>query len=443
MFGTIYELGPKHVGRKAGAAAIGNYQSCYAGHVRASHGGTAVIAVTVAGERAIDIGSRSADVYPVSEVGEGGTMSAAVYGSHGQNGLIIGRSTILDVVVTGCKNDNSALHRGIFLLVTGSITAGIFDEIIHGCLGSGVDAHTFCALQFVGRNTAILVDIHHVAPAVLRDDCTMVGTPADSIGSRAIAFGPKELTGHDFYAGPIGGIVTTGNAAGTFAVIVHGGDGSCHMRTMTHRLYIVASVCKVTAAIVSSRNTVPGQILMFQVHTLVHNGDNNCRVTRGVFLPHRKAIDIRTGRTAVDIMPLGAESRVVENGVVQENLRLRLGGNNAGQGREVHAGLGNRCLGRVILHKVEVSQTGGALPFTELNGALVLREYRIHGSNAQIAQAFRQIDRLGGSLIRKTDQDDAGLITGLFRKWSFFFQNHLLLRFALAGSGSNQCQGKE
>ena len=212
---------------------------------------------------------------------------------------------------------------------------------------------------------------------------------------------------------------------------------------MAHGLYVIVSIGKVTAAVGTARDAVPGQVFVLQIHTLVHNGYNHVRVTRGIFLPNRQAVHIGTRSAIIDIVPLGAESGIVENGIVQENLRLRLGRNNTGQGRKVQTGLGNRGFGRVVLYKVEIPKAGGTFPFTELNGALFLREYRIHGSNAQIAQAFRQIDRLGGSLIRKTDQDDAGLITGLFRKWSFFFQNHLLLRLTLAGSGSNQCQGKE
>ena len=187
--------------------------------MRASHRSALHQAVFVAGEGADNliafagIAARGGNVHPVAIVGIVCTLVVGTYGCDYIHTFVIGAVRLGGIIVACGKYDKTARHRAH--LVAFFIKSGIVGEVIHGRLerrrsGAGN-----------GR-----------APAVLRNDGSVVAAPYNRFCARTLFLSVKNLAGHDPHAVNLLLDISSCYAAYTFAIVVNGGDGARHMGTV-------------------------------------------------------------------------------------------------------------------------------------------------------------------------------------------------------------------
>ena len=115
----------------------------------------------------MSISTRSSNIDPVATIGVVGSCPVRSHRSDGHNWWI---STwirlVVHTIITSSKDDDTALHRRVRELVTVLITACVLDEV--------VDSSLVCL-----RNRCD-ISLEDIAPRVLTDDCTIIGTVVHS-----------------------------------------------------------------------------------------------------------------------------------------------------------------------------------------------------------------------------------------------------------------------
>ena len=97
-------------------------------------------------------------------------------------------------------------------------------------------------LKLVAGNLSVIIVVVVISPAILGDDCTVVGRPFDGIrgiGPKAFLgrIGREYLAGHKAHSGHSPPIVSTCKAAHSDTVVVHGSNGSRNVGSMVVGVY--------------------------------------------------------------------------------------------------------------------------------------------------------------------------------------------------------------
>ena len=285
------------------------------GYVRASHRSTLHIAVVLTRDllrertedftlRIVSITTRSRDIDPVPTVG---VVSRLPVWSHRGNShhrsISPWEGAIVQPVVTRSEDDYPTLHRRVGQLIPILVTTGVLDEVVDSGL-----------LALRDSSDVGLVDI---APRVLADDSTVIGTVDDSVGAvTAFTFAPEDLTAHQASPRAVGTIPPS-DTSDADTIVVAGCDRTCDVRTVglivgvdltivVDEVEAVDIVDEAVAIIVDTFLTI--ELLLIDVKvvlevrvgdidTTVGDSDDDVRLTRFRF-PSLEEADISTSNAA-------------------------------------------------------------------------------------------------------------------------------------------------
>ena len=152
----------------------------------------------------------------------------------------------------------------------------------------------FCILQALGGYIAILVAFIEMPPAVLADNSAVIRPPFERthktrVGSRIIP--DENLAAEDPDPRDSCGVISSGDARHTDAVIADGGDSSCHMRAVGISDNPGTIVHEVIAAVFPCGDAVSREIRVVQVHPAIHNGHYHLAAADGVVFPDLLNVD--------------------------------------------------------------------------------------------------------------------------------------------------------
>ena len=284
-------------------------------YVRTSHRGTLHIAVVLTrdllGERTEDftlrivsVTTRSRDIDPVPTVGVVGRLPVRSHRTDSHDRRISPwEGAVVQPIVTSSEDDYPTLHRRVGQLIPILVTAGILDEVVNSSL-----------LALRDSGDVGLVDI---APRVLADDSTVIGTVDDSVGAvTAFTFAPEDLTAHQ--ASPRAfGTIPPSDTSDADTIVVAGCDRTCDVRTVglivgvdltivVDEVEAVDIVDEAVAIIVDTFLTIELLLIdvevvlevgMGDINTTVGDSDDDVRLTRFRF-PSLEEADISTSDAA-------------------------------------------------------------------------------------------------------------------------------------------------
>ena len=252
--------------------------------MRASHRSALHQTVFVAGEGTDNliafagIAARGGNVHPVAIVGIVCTLVVSTYGCDYIHTFVIGAVRLSGIIVACGKYDKTARHRTH--LVAFFVKAGIVGEVIHGCLerrrsGAGN-----------GR-----------APAVLRNDGSVVAAPYYGFSAGALFCAIENLAGHDLDSGHLLFGIASGYAAHANAVVVHCSDSACNVGSVVTGIDGERTVCKivsetVVALLLLVDPHVVGEVLVVEIHALVHHTYDDVGIAGLIVLPYRENVDV-------------------------------------------------------------------------------------------------------------------------------------------------------
>ena len=233
---------------KALSSEIRNNQGGNSAHVRASHRSSlhqTVLAFRQGAHHLETLGVVSAGsnyISPVTVAGVVGTRVVGSYRSHGNNGFIVSRVGIRHVVVTCCEDYHASLHGRIRLLIPLVIASGVLDEIIYSLLKRIGYCGILQVLKLVAGNLSVIIVVVVISPAILGDDCTVVGRPFDGIrgiGPKAFLgrIGREYLAGHKAHSGHSPFSIASGYSANSDGVVVYCSDSTGHVSAMVVGVY--------------------------------------------------------------------------------------------------------------------------------------------------------------------------------------------------------------
>ena len=233
---------------KALSSEIRNNQGSNSAHVRASHRSSlhqTVLAFRQGAHHLETLGVVSAGsnyISPVTVAGVVGTRVVGSYRSHGNNGFIVSRVGIRHVVVTCCEDYHASLHGRIRLLIPLVIASGVLDEIIYSLLKRIGYCGILQVLKLVAGNLSVIIVVVVISPAILGDDCTVVGRPFDGIrgiGPKAFLgrIGREYLAGHKAHSGHSPFSIASGYSANSDGVVVYCSDSTGHVSAMVVGVY--------------------------------------------------------------------------------------------------------------------------------------------------------------------------------------------------------------
>ena len=303
-------------------------------YVRTSHRGTLHIAVVLTRNllrertedftlRIVSVTTRSGDIDPVPTVGVVGRLPVRSHRTDGHDRRISPwEGAVVQPIVTSSEDDYPTLHRRVGQLIPILVAAGVLDEVVDSGL---------LALRDSGD-----VGLVDVAPRVLADDSTVIGTVDDSVGAvTAFTFAPKDLTAHQ--ASPRAfGTITPSDTSDADTVVVAGCDCTCDVSTVglivgidltivMDEVEAVDIVDKAVAIIVDTFLTIELllideevvlEIRVSDIDTTVGDSDDDVRLTCFLF-PSLEEADVSTSDAAreaagIVVVPLVAEHRVIE-----------------------------------------------------------------------------------------------------------------------------------
>ena len=192
------------------------------------------------------------------------------------------------------------------------------------------------------------------------------------------------------------GKVPAGNTANAFPIVVYGGNGACHMGSMSK---IPVAIFRADGeVVVIPGEVVPGmaapigpqvglEVLVGGIYGLIYHAHDHGRFALGVGVPHLLHVDI--GPTCAHIMPLFGKIGVIES--AQGNPMAAPGIQHAGDGREAFRRLGLRDIGPE-LHVIETVQ---AFPAGALLKRAGMREYTLQLLYAKVLEHRIQRGRFG------------------------------------------------
>ena len=301
--------------------------------MRAGHRRTLPVraAVSVAKKRTVytllGISARCGYIQPISIVGVGCLVARSSESANCNDGLIRDKGVEVEVVVSGGKDCNTALHGRAGQLVAIVVASSILDEIVYGSLvlGKIVDSEAAVEFYFLVRSETVAVKVWRKAPAALENHGAVVCTVLDglvNIGLSAIQV--EYLARHDFHAALACHGISSCYSGDAYAVVVDSSDDSGHMRTVPlcrndRRSVIVEIIAAVT--VLHARYKIGGQIFMFHEHAFINHRNDDFAAARCKLIPNLLYVDIKTFVAGIVIMPLTAEVRIVEG--TQPDWQLR------------------------------------------------------------------------------------------------------------------------
>ena len=197
-------------------------------------------------------------------------------------------------------------------------------------------------------------------------------------------------------AGNSCGKVPAGNTANAFPIVVYGGNGACHMGSMSKipvAIFradgeVVVIPGKVVAGMAAPIGPQVGlEVLVGGIYGLIYHAHDHGRFALGVGVPHLLHVDI--GPACTHIMPLFGKIGVIES--AQGNPMAAPGIQHAGNGREAFCRLGLRDIGPE-LHVIETVQ---AFPAGALLKRAGMREYTLQLLYAKVLEHRIQRGRFG------------------------------------------------
>jgi len=159
------------------------------------------------------------------------TLSVRTYRGYGNHIAKVARIVLVVAVIISCGKNNNTAH--------------------HFCTGARLTVRLFaCVINEVANGSNVSLSVHvrvGVAPAVLSNHCTVIGSPCNGCRSCAVPVGGvwKNLAGHQAHT------VTAARAAcytGNPPVVIgYGGNRSGYVRTVVFGGYSAVVINKVSA----------------------------------------------------------------------------------------------------------------------------------------------------------------------------------------------------
>ena len=320
--------------REALAAEVRDDKGGDTRYVRTSHRGTLHIAVVLTRNllrertedftlRIVSVTTRSGDIDPVPTVRVVGRLPVRSHRTDSHDRRISPwEGAVVQPIITSSEDDYPTLHRRVGQLIPILVAAGVLDEVVDSGL-----------LALRDSGDVGLVDI---APRVLADDSTVIGTVDDSVGAvTAFTFAPEDLTAHQ--ASPRAfGTITPSDTSDADTVVVAGCDCTCDVSTVglivgvdltivMDEVEAVDIVDKAVAIIVDTFLTIELllideevvlEVWMGDINTTIGDSDDDVRLTCFLF-PSLEEADVSTSDAAreaasIVVVPLVAEHRVIE-----------------------------------------------------------------------------------------------------------------------------------
>ena len=271
----------------------------------------------------MSVTTRSRDIDPVPTVGVVGRLPVRSHRTDGHDRRISPwEGAVVQPIVTSSEDDYPTLHRRVGQLITILVAASVLDEVVDSSL-----------LALRDSGDVGLVDI---APRVLADDSTVIGTVDDSVGAiTAFTFAPEDLTAHQ--ASPRAfGTIPPSDTSDADTVVVAGCDRTCDVCTVglivgvdltivVDEVEAVDIVDEAVTIIVDTFLTIELllidkevvlQVRVSDIDTTVGDSDDDVRLTCFLF-PSLEEADISTSDAAreaagIVVVPLVAEHGVIE-----------------------------------------------------------------------------------------------------------------------------------
>ena len=303
VFGALEQAGFQVIDREPLSAEVGQDQGGHARDVRAGHGRSRIGDVGAVGMRADDVLAGSAEVHPLSIVGEAGPAAGDRRGADGEAGLVVGRAAVGDVLVAGGKYDQAALHQAARQLVAVVVAACVLDEIVDGARDRvvlDILVRGAGGRQFRVGDHPVVVRIEVIPPAVGGDEGPLVrglldgrleiAAPVPGVGAGADRV--EALLREEADAPATLGVIAAGDAGHADAVVAHRGDRAGDVRPV-----VVSDDVRGPGHItlVPGGEAVPRQVGMVQVDAAVDDGDDHVRIADRIVLPDFLDVDVLAG----------------------------------------------------------------------------------------------------------------------------------------------------